>query len=139
MSAYVRAALAYIVPTFVIAVLWHMVVFDHYYRELAIYRQRLDVALGFATVVLQGAVFAYLLPRVLGSGSRWRQGLRFGGLAGLISWSYSTLAVAAKFPMTSVAGFLAIETAFTAVQFGVVGVLMAMAFGGGVEGDAGPE
>ena len=56
----------------------------------------------------------------------WRlvSGMRFGSLAALLSWSFTTLAVAAKHPMTSVGGFVLIETMFTVVRFALVGPLL---------------
>ena len=53
--------------------------------------------------------------------------MSFALMAALLSWSFTTIAVAAKHPMTSVKGFVAIETAFTAVQFTLVGPLFALA------------
>ena len=38
----------------------------------------------------------------------------------------TTLAVAAKHPMTSVSGFVSIETAFTVVQFALIGPLLVL-------------
>ena len=54
------------------------------------------------------------------------EALRFGALSALLSWTFTTLAVAAKHPMTSLAGFVAIETAFTLVQFLLVSPLLAL-------------
>jgi hypothetical protein len=45
-------------------------------------------------------------------------------------WSFATLAVAAKNVITSVPDYLVIETAFTAVQWIMVGPLNAYAFAG---------
>ena len=56
-----------------------------------------------------------------------RNGLLYGfGLAAL-SWSFTTLAVAAKNVMTSVPTYLMLETGFTLAQFVVVGPLIALA------------
>jgi hypothetical protein len=46
---------------------------------------------------------------------------------GLLSWSFTTLAVAAKNVMTSVPIYLALETGFTVLQFVIVGPLIALA------------
>jgi hypothetical protein len=54
-------------------------------------------------------------------------GLLYGMAIGLLSWSFTTLAVAAKHPMTSTSDFMLLETAFTAVQFVIVGPLIALA------------
>lgn len=57
-----------------------------------------------------------------------RNGLLYGlGLAAL-SWSFTTLAVAAKNVMTSVPTYLMLETGFTLLQFAIVGPLIALAY-----------
>jgi hypothetical protein len=53
--------------------------------------------------------------------------LAYGLMIGLLSWSFTTLAVAAKNVMTSVPIYLALETGFTLLQFVVVGPLIALA------------
>jgi hypothetical protein len=55
------------------------------------------------------------------------QGLQFGFLVGLFTWSYSTIAVAAKHVMTSVPTYFALETGFTVLHYAVVGPLIALA------------
>ena len=42
---------------------------------------------------------------------------------GLFSWSFTTLATAAKSPMTSIRDFTVIETAFTIIQWFAVSAL----------------
>ena len=53
---------------------------------------------------------------------------------GLLSWSFTTLAVAAKHPMASISDFFLLETGFTVVQFLVVGPLIALAHKNDAEG-----
>lgn len=55
-----------------------------------------------------------------------RRGLYFAVLGALLSWSFTTLSVAAKNMMSSVPDYLLIETAFTVVQWLIVGPLMAL-------------
>jgi hypothetical protein len=43
----------------------------------------------------------------------------------VFSWSFTTLAVAAKSPMTSIKDFMVIETAFTVVQWVAVAAITA--------------
>ena len=50
----------------------------------------------------------------------------WAGLA-ILSWSFTTLAVAAKNIMGSVPTYIELETAFTLLQFAVVGPLIALA------------
>jgi hypothetical protein len=55
--------------------------------------------------------------------------LLYAACGAALSWSFTTIAVAAKNVMTSVPDYLVIETAFTVVQWIMVGPLTALAFG----------
>ena len=65
------------------------------------------------------------------SGTWLSRGLIYATAGGLLSWSFTTIAVAAKNVMTSVPDYLLIETAFTAVQWIIVGPLTAFVFAAG--------
>ena len=63
-------------------------------------------------------------------GPLFPRGLVYGAFGAVLSWSFTTIAVAAKNVMTSVPDYLVIESAFTAVQWAIVGPLTALAFAG---------
>jgi hypothetical protein len=120
---------AYLLPSFPIAFVWHLVLFEQKYHALQIYRDEPVIVFGLASMGIQGAIFSWLFPRVMrGSGSVARDGLLYGLGAGLLSWSFTTLAVAAKNVMVSVPDYVLLETAFTILQFAVVGPLIALAY-----------
>lgn len=119
---------AYVVPTFVVAYPWHLVVFAPAYRELAMYREDVIVPFGLLSMLIQGAAFSFVYPRLFADGrAAVRNGLVYGLAIGLLSWSFTTLAVAAKNVMTSVPIYLVLETGFTLLQFVIVGPLIALA------------
>jgi hypothetical protein len=118
--------LAYVVPSFILGFVWHLMLFGAYYRDLAIYRADVIIPFGLLSMLLQGSIFALAYPRLFSRPESISSGLRFAAAAALLSWTFTTLAVAAKHPMTSVAGFVAIETAYTIVQFLLVGPLLAL-------------
>jgi hypothetical protein len=121
--------LAYVVPSFPIAYAWHLVAFAADYHRLAMYRADVIIPFGLASMLLQGAAFSLAYPRLFsGRGGVLRNGLIYGAGLALLSWSFTTLAVAAKNVMTSVPDYMALETGFTAVQFLVVGPLIALAY-----------
>lgn len=121
---------AYLLPSFPIAYVWHLVVFAPAYHELAMYRDDVIVPFGLASMIIQAVAFSWIYPRVFPDregGVVWN-GLLYGlGIAAL-SWSFTTLAVAAKNVMTSVPTYLMLETGFTLVQFAIVGPLIALAY-----------
>jgi hypothetical protein len=120
---------AYVVPSFPIAYAWHLVVFAPLYHELAMYRADVIVPFGLLSMLIQGAAFSWIYPRVFADRRAvLKNGLIYGAGLALVSWSYTTLAVAAKNVMTSVPTYMALETGFTLVQFAVVGPLIAFAY-----------
>lgn len=121
---------AYLVPTFPIAYVWHLVVFADAYHALAMYRDDVIVPLGFLSMVVQGLAFSWVYPRAVPERGRafLMNGLTYGAAIGVLSWSFTTLAVAAKNIMASVPDYLMLETAFTALQFLIAGPLIALAY-----------
>src|SRR3979411_2702720 len=121
---------AYLVPSFPIAFVWHLVLFEPNYHALHIYRVDPIIPFGLASMIIQGIVFSWIFPRVFARnrGSFLKNGLLYGLGAGLLSWSFTTLAVAAKHPMASISDYVLLETAFTILQFLIIGPLIALAY-----------
>jgi hypothetical protein len=121
---------AYLVPTFPIAYAWHLVVFADAYHALAMYRDEVIIPFGLLSMVIQGAAFSWIYPRAFPERGRafLGHGLAYGAAIGVVSWSFTTLAVAAKNVMTSVPTYLMLETGFTVLQFVIVGPLIALAY-----------
>lgn len=124
------AVLAYLLPTFPLGYFWHLVTFAEHYHRLAMYRDEVIIPFGLASMVIQALVFAWAFPRLFGADpSRWlRNAAAFGCVFGTLAWSFAVLPVAAKYRMTSVQDFLALETAFTLLQFLIVSPLIALAY-----------
>ena len=120
---------AYLVPTFPIAYVWHLVLFAPAYDALGIYRPDPIVPFGFASMVIQGVIFSWAYPRLFPArgSALFRPGLAYGLALAILSWSFTTLAVAAKNIMSSVPLYLLLETGFTLLQFAIVGPLIALA------------
>jgi hypothetical protein len=120
---------AYLVPTFPIAYLWHLAVFAPSYEALGIYRPDPIIPFGFASMVIQGIAFSWAYPRLFPDRGEaiLKPGLVYGLALAILSWSFTTLAVAAKSIMTSVPTYVQLETGFTLLQFLVVAPLIALA------------
>jgi len=121
---------AYLVPTFPIAYAWHLVWFAPSYEALGIYRPDPIIPFGLLSMVIQGVIFSLAYPRFFPDRGNavLRPGLNYGAGLAILSWSFTTLAVAAKNIMGSVPTYIALETGFTVVQFLVVGPLIALAY-----------
>jgi hypothetical protein len=83
-------------------------------------------------MVIQATIFAWFFRTAFADrpGTWLSRGLLYGATGALLSWSFTTIAVAAKNVMASVPDYLLIETAFTIVQWIIVGPLTALAFAG---------
>jgi hypothetical protein len=125
---FVLRVLAYVVPTFALGFIWHLVLFESYYESLAIYRQDIIIPFGFVSMLIQAVVFAWLYERVFARqhGTPWSRAFAYGVTGAILSWSFTTLAVAAKNVMSSVPSYLIIETGFTIVQWTLVAVVTAV-------------
>jgi hypothetical protein len=130
MMRFAFAILAYLVPTFALGFVWHLILFEHYYQALAMYRSDIIIPFGFLSMLLQAGLFAWIYAKGFAhqTGPFWARALAYGALGAVLSWSFTTLAVAAKNVMTSVPSYLLIETAFTVVQWSMVAPLTVAVF-----------
>jgi hypothetical protein len=129
MKRYMLAVLAYLVPTFALGFVWHLVLFQSYYEELAIYRRDVIIPFGFLSMLIQASIFAWLYDKAFAGGRSHllSRSFRYGAAGAVLSWSFTTLAVAAKNLMASVPDYLLIETAFTITQWALVAPLTVLA------------
>jgi len=117
-------ALSYLIPTFALGFVWHLVVFKGYYDDLAIYRKDVIIPFGFVSISIQALLFSWVYERVFAAWSgTTSRALGYAAFGALLSWSFTTIAVAAKNMMSSVPGFVLIESGFTIVQWLIVGPL----------------
>jgi hypothetical protein len=125
MMRYIPAVLSYLVPTFALGFVWHLVLFQSYYDALAMYRRDVIIPFGFLSMLIQAAFFAWIYDKALATrpATLMSRVLSYAVAGALLSWSFTTLAVAAKNVMTSVPSYLLIETAFTIVQWSLVAPL----------------
>ena len=54
---------AYLVPTFPIAFVWHLVLFEPNYHALQIYRADPIIPFGLASMIIQAIIFSWIFPR----------------------------------------------------------------------------
>lgn len=119
MTSFYLHLLAYLVVSFALGAVWHMVLFKEYYKKLAIYSniENPRFSFGFSAMLLQGIIFAYIYPLVQ---NPWLFAL---GLFMLLT-SFMVFAEAGKQNATSLSGFVTIQIAFSAVQT----ILVTLAF-----------
>jgi hypothetical protein len=117
-------ALCYLIPTFALGFVWHLVAFKGYYDALEIYRKDVIIPLGFLSMSLQALLFAWVYTRVFAAWSDAKaRALGYAAFGAVLSWSFTTIAVAAKNLMSSVPDYLLIESGFTLAQWLIVAPL----------------
>lgn len=120
--------LAYLVPLFPLAYFWHLKTFKPAYDRYEVFREDVIVPFGLVAMTIQGLFFSWLFPILFPAGNWLMNGLKFAALFFLVGWSFQVLPVAAKYRMGSVKGYVMLETAFTAAQFLVTGLLLAFVY-----------
>ena len=126
---FLLGAVAYLLVTFPLAFVWHLVAFKEVYDRLGIFnREEPIVALGFVVILLQGLLLSYAYPFIYRAGSSMMQGLKFGLFMGLFLWSSQVVAAAAKHEVSSLSTWFAIETAYFAIQFTLVGLAIGLVY-----------
>ena len=125
--AFWLSVLSYLLPTFPLGYVWHLVAFADNYGRLELYRSDVIIPFGLTAMSLQALLFSWAYPRLFRRDDWAGSALKFFAVFGVLAWSFATLPVAAKYRMTSVADFLLLETAYTAVQFALVSPLIALA------------
>src|SRR3954469_22789380 len=127
---FIFAAIAYVVVTFAVAASWHLVLFKDLYDQLGIFsRKEPLIPLGVVSIVMQALVLSYLYPIFSRGGSSPVRGLKFGLLMGVLTASIAVFAEAGKQNVSSLATWLAFESAYYLLQFGLVGVVIALVYG----------
>jgi hypothetical protein len=120
-------ALAYAAITFPLAYWWHLVAFADLYQRLHfVTLAEPRVALGFVTIVSQGFLLSAAFqvyhrgPTTIGSG------LQFTALLGTFFWSGVVIAHVAKHDVGSTGTFIAMETLYFLIQFGLYGAALGL-------------
>lgn len=120
----VAGTAGYTICTFMLAVLWHVVLFEERYRSFGYFEGEPSFLIGFAAILLQGMLLSILFPMMNGPPNSFRRGLGFASLAGAFFWTSHVLAFVAKQETPGVWTFVGMETAYLVLQFGVFGVLL---------------
>lgn len=120
----VVGALCYLIPTFALGFVWHLVAFKGYYDGLEMYRKDVIIPFGFLAMCLQAVLFAWVYARIFALWSDAKaRAFGYTAFGAVLSWSFTTIAVAAKNVMRSVPDYLLIESGYTVAQWLMVAPL----------------
>lgn len=128
MKKRIKAILAYVLPTFPLGFFWHLTVFADYYKSLNVYREDILIPFGIASMLIQGFIWSVVYERLFSGESIFRGAVKFAALACPLAWSFLVISVAAKHQMSSVSGYVQIETAFVLVHYAIISPLIAAVY-----------
>lgn len=126
-AAFFGSWFAYVMITFALGFIWHLVVFKDIYHRLAIYTRIDDpiVPLGFLAMLIQGAVLAYVYPLIATGSNPIVDGIGFGLLMGVFLASSAVIAEVAKQRVTSLRTWFVLESSYYGIQFILTGLAIA--------------
>jgi len=130
MKKTLTATLGYLLVTFPLGFVWHLVLFRQVYEEFGLYRGAPIIPLGVLSMVIQGFILAYLYPRCLIPGSALVSALKFFMLMALFFASGTVIALAAKTQIANLAGWFGYNFAFTFLHFALVALVFVFVFRG---------
>ena len=116
--------LAYALVTFPLAVVWHVVLFEQKYISFGYFEGEPNFVLGFLTILLQGLMLSILYPHVSFSGNGTARGIKYALFIGIFFWTSHVLAFIAKQIITDPLLFIAMESFYLLLQFGIFGALI---------------
>ncbi len=126
----VFATLSFVFLSLPIAATWHMVLFDEQYAAFGAFtRTEPIMPLGILSMVMQGAVIAYLYPFYNRGENPIKQGIKFSLLMGVMIYTMMGFTAAAKTMIEPVPEFLMYVTGFCLLQFTITGTALGLIYG----------
>ena len=127
---YLLSTFAFIIIGFIIALVWHFVIFGEVYDSLKIYSREPVIALGFISFILEGFAFVYVFQFFRRGKKPILEGLVFGLIVyGIIMGGVGVLAEGAKHATTSLSTWLLIEGLFYLITGAVIGIVVGLIYG----------
>lgn len=120
--------LSYVLVTFPIAIIWHIVLFEQNYISFGYFQGEPNIPLGFLTILIQGVILSALYPYVRFSGKGVVRGLKYSLAIGAFFWTSHVLAFIAKQTVSNPVTFTLMETFYLLIQFGIFGLLIGLIY-----------
>jgi hypothetical protein len=122
----ILGTLAYTIITFIIAIMWHIVLFKDRYLAFGYFKGEPNMLIGFLTILIQGIILTYLYNFFLFTGSNLVKSMRYVLIVGLFFWTSHVLALVAKQNVENAIQFILMESFYLAIQFGIFGICLAI-------------
>jgi fructose-specific phosphotransferase system IIC component len=127
MKRHIFSILGYIFATFLVQGMSHFLIFARHYAGISILKPEPNFALGFASMVIQGAILSFLFMNSRFDNGKLKDAVQFAWLFGAFLVSYIALAEAGKYSVPSIPSWIAVEAGAGFVQFTLIGLLYGLA------------
>ena len=117
---------AYVLTTFAVQGTSHFAINADHFAAIPIMRAEPMIALGIASMLIQGLIFAWLYPIYASGASTLRKSIGFSWLIGGFLASYIVLGEAGKYAIPSVSSWIAVEALAAFAQFTLFGVWLGL-------------
>ncbi|MCG8653253.1 MAG: hypothetical protein MI861_25660 [Pirellulales bacterium] len=133
----VYGTIGYLLITFPLAYVWHLVAFEQKYAELGYFtREEPIIAFGFGAILLQGILMSVIYPSLCRGKSLLAGALTLALVMGGYHWTAHVLAEAAKHSIAPLPTWFALESLYLAIQFLLGGFWLAFVYRSGSSGPA---
>ncbi|MEO1680744.1 MAG: hypothetical protein AAFU80_21575 [Pseudomonadota bacterium] len=126
----ILAAAIYPVIIFPLAIIWHLILFEDRYRAFGYFEGEPNIAIGLATMIIQGVVLAVIYPMFQVTRRGYTRAFLFAGLLGSFCWTSHVLALVAKQNVPQAGTFILMETTYLGLQFGLFALALGFIFRG---------
>ncbi len=126
----ILAAAIYPLIVFPLALVWHLVLFKDRYMSFGYFEGEPNIAVGLATMIIQGTVLAAIYPMFKLGRTGLASAFQFAGLLGLFFWTSHVLALVAKQNVPQAGTFIVMETVYLGLQFGLFALALGYIFRG---------
>lgn len=124
MTKHLLSILAFMAVSFAVQGGSHFAVNTDHYAGIDFMRAAPIMPMGLLAMVTQGVILTLALSRMAGAKATIKDGLMVSLAFGLFLASYIVLASPAKYAVPSIAAWMGVEGASSAIQFTVFGILL---------------
>lgn len=128
MTKILISAVAYAVIVFPLALGWHVGLFKDRYETFGYFSGDPNIPVGLVTIIIQGLALAMIYPLFHTGSAGFVRAFQFAGLMGLFFWTSHVLALVAKQNVPNAGGFIAMETGYLAIQFGLFALVLGLLY-----------
>lgn len=124
MIVHILSVMAFMLVTFAAQGVSHFVINADHFASIGFLRAEPIMAMGFAVMIIQGAVLSFSLQIWKGDAVQIKEGLLISLIFGAFLVSYIALAEPAKYAVPSITDWLRIELIVGFLQFGIFGLVL---------------